>query len=296
MTENRLPSAPASRAGAQGSTSIELTAAQRGIWYAQQLDPENPSYQIGQYLDLRGPIDQRLLRIALTKTVADLDAMSLRIVDHGAGPHGVIRRPSPTTDLLEVVDLRHRGPADASAVARERMDAELATPRDIVEGDLFATVLFRIADERWLLFQRVHHVLLDGYSAVIGLRYLAGTYSRLVKRAPQGVLGAVLSAPISHLAARTASPLCRVSQRSTRTSTATAAPNSTRPMRSTRRGQLAEDAQVTGLEGEDSFAWRAAWERTLGSDSRRRCGAPALARTRHVEDRGRPRRTVPCRR
>ncbi|MGO1768839.1 MAG: amino acid adenylation domain-containing protein, partial [Microbacterium sp.] len=248
MTENRLPSAPASRAGAQGSTSIELTAAQRGIWYAQQLDPENPSYQIGQYLDLRGPIDQRLLRIALTKTVADLDAMSLRIVDHGAGPHGVIRRPSPTTDLLEVVDLRHRGPADASAVARERMDAELATPRDIVEGDLFATVLFRIADERWLLFQRVHHVLLDGYSAVIGLRYLAGTYSRLVKRAPQGVLGAVLSAPISHLAARTASPLPSLAAlhahldgyRGSEQYAADA---------EYWRGQLAEDAQVTGLEG-----------------------------------------------
>ena len=248
MSENRPPIAPDIRARAQGSPSIELTAAQRGIWYAQQLDPENPSYQIGQYLDLRGPIDERLLRIALTKTVADLDAMSLRIRDDGAGPFGVIDRPSPTANLLETVDLRDRGEGEARAAALDRMDSELATARDIVEGDLFATVLFRIADEQWLLFQRVHHVLLDGYSAVIGLRYLAGAYSRLVKSAPGGILGAVLSAPISYLAARTASPLPSLPELQTHLEEYRNSEQFTTDAEYW-RGQFAADTEVTGLEG-----------------------------------------------
>ena len=29
---------------------LPLTAAQRGIWYGQQLDAENATYQIGQYV------------------------------------------------------------------------------------------------------------------------------------------------------------------------------------------------------------------------------------------------------
>ena len=186
---------------------IPLTSAQRGIWYAQQLDPENPTYQIGQYLDIHGELDQRLTRIALTKSVADLDALSTRIRSDAEGPYGVIERPDPTDDVMQVVDLRHLDPDTAHDEALASMDREMETPRDVQGDDLFGSVLFQVTDTRSLLFLRVHHVLLDGYSAVIALQYMAEVYTRLSRHAPSGRLLDIAAKPLAHLAARVPSPL-----------------------------------------------------------------------------------------
>lgn len=186
---------------------IPLTAAQRGIWYAQQLDVENPSYQIGQYLDLRGRIEPRLMRIAVTKIVADLDAVSLRLREDGDGPYAIAAPPRPTDDLLEVVDLRTLDVDDAIGQARARMDREMATPRDLTGDELFGAILFRLAGDRSLFFQRVHHILLDGYGAVVALRYLAGVYSRLARFTPPGRLLGLVDGAVARVAARIPSPL-----------------------------------------------------------------------------------------
>ena len=109
QTDTTATSTAAQDVGDSAETSdlrLPLTPAQRGIWYAQQLDPGNATYQIGQYLDVEGPVDPRLLSIALTKTVRDIDSISMRFRADDDGPHAVMRRPEPTDDLLEVVDLR----------------------------------------------------------------------------------------------------------------------------------------------------------------------------------------------
>ncbi|WNY35342.1 condensation domain-containing protein [Curtobacterium flaccumfaciens] len=125
---------------------------------------------MGQYLDLRGALDQRLVRIALNTVVADLDALSMRVRSDADGPYGVIVRPRPTDDVVQVVDLRPLDPEAALSEAMASMDRAMETPRDLQGDDLFGAVLFQITDTRSLLFQRVHHLLLDGYSAVIALQ------------------------------------------------------------------------------------------------------------------------------
>ncbi|GAA2174785.1 hypothetical protein GCM10009846_22070 [Agrococcus versicolor] len=190
-----------------GARRIPLTDAQRGIWYAQQLDVDNPTYQIGQYLDLRGRIEPRLMRIAVAKIAADLEAVSLRLREDGDGPYAVSSPPSPTADLLEVVDLRAVEAEAAFAQARARMDREMATPRDLTGDELFGAILFVLPGDRSLFFQRVHHILLDGYGAVVALRYLAGVYSRLARVTPRGRMLGLVDGVVARVAARIPSPL-----------------------------------------------------------------------------------------
>ena len=63
--------APSARASETSTRRTELTPAQRGIWYAQQLDTANATYQMGQYLEFDGWIDADVLSIAWTKTVRE---------------------------------------------------------------------------------------------------------------------------------------------------------------------------------------------------------------------------------
>ncbi|MGO1182820.1 MAG: amino acid adenylation domain-containing protein [Micrococcaceae bacterium] len=190
------------RKHAQSRPRLELTPAQRGIWYAQQLDPGNATYQIGQYLDVRGKLDPQMLGIALTKVVADVDSLHMRFAADQNGPYATAHPPSPNDSLLEVVDLRDESNAQkAVGHALARMDAEMTTARDIAGIDLFGSVLFRIDDDRSLVFQRIHHIMLDGYSAVVVLHYLARLYTALDKVLPAGLR----TWPVTNLLARAVS-------------------------------------------------------------------------------------------
>lgn len=256
---------------------VPLTSAQRGIWYAQQLDPSNATYQIGQYLDLRGALDQRLVRIALNTVVADLDALSMRVRSDADGPYGVIVRPRPTDDVVQVVDLRHLDPEAALSEAMASMDRAMETPRDLQGDDLFGAVLFQITDTRSLLFQRVHHLLLDGYSAVIALRYMAEVYTRLSQPAPSSRGLDVAAEPRAHLAARQPSVLPGLDElhRDIAEYEASAQRDADEAYW---RGALDDDATVAGLEGTARSAARSIVRVAVPLDDARAARLTALGR------------------
>ncbi|GGE59806.1 non-ribosomal peptide synthetase [Nesterenkonia cremea] len=186
---------------------IEVTPAQRSIWYAQQVDPENATYQISQYLELDGPVDPRALSLAWTKTVRDIDSLSMRFHEDAEGPYATMHRPDPSAELLTVVNLSGITDREAARTqAREHIDREMTQARALDSADLCAAVLFQLpAGENWL-FQRVHHIMLDGYSAVITLNYLARVYSALTARIPQGLVRGPVAKLLATLAARRDSP------------------------------------------------------------------------------------------
>ncbi|NEE31678.1 hypothetical protein G3M53_40320, partial [Streptomyces sp. SID7982] len=55
--------------------TVRLTAAQRGVWFAQRLAPSDPSYNIAEYADIKGPIDTELLGRAVNHTATEMEAL-----------------------------------------------------------------------------------------------------------------------------------------------------------------------------------------------------------------------------
>lgn len=160
---------------ARPAPRLDLTQAQRGIWYAQKLAPENPMFQIGQFVEITGPLDHEVLAAALKQGVAGTDALTMAFSEDEDGP---FQFPLPRPAILDVTDLA--GAEDPEAQARALMDADLALPRDPSSDNLLHTELIRLAPERHFFYQRVHHLLLDGYSAVLVLRRVAELYNTLL--------------------------------------------------------------------------------------------------------------------
>ncbi|MDJ0314395.1 non-ribosomal peptide synthetase [Arthrobacter sp. H35-D1] len=156
-----------------------LTTAQRGVWYAQNLDPENPMYQIAQFVDVQGDLDAGLMRRAVETAVAETDALNVRFAEDDDGPHQLI---SPSRVQLEVTDLRtlEQNTCTAGAQARALMDDDLATARNVATDPLLRVELFQVEDHRYYFYQRVHHLMLDGYSAVLVLKRIAAIYNELL--------------------------------------------------------------------------------------------------------------------
>ncbi|MEU9952246.1 condensation domain-containing protein, partial [Streptomyces sp. NPDC047939] len=158
-------------------TVLPLTAAQSGMWYAQSLDPLSPAQNTAECLEIDGPLDQELFAGALRQVIAETDALRVRVED---GPEGPRQTVALSAELpLTVHDLRDVPDADGQAEAWMR--ADLAEPCDLAAGPLFRHALFRVGQERWLWYQRIHHLVMDGFGYSLLVRRTAEVYSALVR-------------------------------------------------------------------------------------------------------------------
>lgn len=182
-----------------------LTQAELGLWYAQRLDPTNPVFNTGQYIDLRGPVDLPTFRRALTQVLTDADTLGFRIVDGDGSPRRLVdpvARPA-----IQEIDLR--GSADAASASGALMQRDMASPVRLDRDALAATVLFRLDDDwlRWYL--RIHHVAIDGYGTALLVRRVRDLYRAFVQGvAPDTPAFAPLAAVIDNEAEYLASPTC----------------------------------------------------------------------------------------
>ncbi|WP_031470137.1 non-ribosomal peptide synthetase [Sciscionella sediminilitoris] len=150
-----------------------LSAAQRGVWMAQQLQPGDPLYQCAVAVDLPGAVEAAVLAEAVTRALDEAPALRARFADDGAEIRQVVE-PVPDRPLL-VVDLR----ASGEPAAEDWMRTDLATPPDLAAGPLHRHALLRVAADRDILYFRYHHILLDGWGQTLHLRRIAEIYGAL---------------------------------------------------------------------------------------------------------------------
>ena len=73
---------------------LPLSAAQLGVWFAHKIDPANPIYNIGQSIEIHGPVDPSLFNAAVTEAVVDTEAYRVRFIEEIDGPCQIIGPPS----------------------------------------------------------------------------------------------------------------------------------------------------------------------------------------------------------
>ncbi|MFE9613501.1 non-ribosomal peptide synthase/polyketide synthase [Streptomyces sp. NPDC006012] len=160
---------------------IPLTAAQHGVWVAQQLHPDSPMFTCGIYFDTAGELDLDQYARAVRQAVAETEALRVRFTDDG-GAVGQLVDPA-VEGTLTVVDLS--GAADPAAAARAWLDDDQAGAA-AVNGDrpLFAHAVLVLGPQRYWLYFRRHHILLDGFGQTLHLTRLFDIYGALTSGRP----------------------------------------------------------------------------------------------------------------
>ncbi|QAT85340.1 long-chain-fatty-acid--CoA ligase [Corallococcus coralloides] len=153
-----------------------LTAAQRGVWVAQKLDPSNPRYNCGAWLEIHGPVDVSLLRQAVQETVWESETLRVCFTETDDGPWQVL--PPLGNVPLEVVDVSAE--ADPRQAAESWMRADLLRPVDLARAPLFHHAFFQAGPARGFFYVRYHHILMDGFGQTLHWRRVAQRYSALV--------------------------------------------------------------------------------------------------------------------
>jgi len=158
-------------------TGLPLSAAQAEVWYAQQLDPGNPIWNIAEYYTIDGGLDAVLLERALRRTVDEAECLRVRFDDSGDEPRQAVF-PCPDWEF-PVLDLTGESDPEAAALAWMRADVSTAVPVD--SPQLFTFALLQVGPSRAMLYQRAHHLLLDGYSEALVLRRAAEVYTAMLR-------------------------------------------------------------------------------------------------------------------
>ncbi|KHL25706.1 enterobactin synthase [Croceibacterium mercuriale] len=152
-------------------TPFPLAEAQEGLFYAQLLDPANPVFNTGQYLDLVGELDIAALSRAVAQAGVEAEALRLRVRSTG----GQLVRDDLRIDL-QVIDCTAADDPEQFALLLIR--ADMATTVDPAHDPLARQRLYRLAPQRHLWAQQVHHLAIDGYGMVLLTARVAELYGR----------------------------------------------------------------------------------------------------------------------
>ncbi|MER5704375.1 amino acid adenylation domain-containing protein [Micromonospora sp. NPDC002296] len=134
-----------------------LSFAQRRLWFLDRMVPGSPAYNVVMTFAIHGPLRPDILGRAVDEIVRRHEALRTTLPDEDGDPWQRVAEemhiPIVTHDLR---DAPHRVDGLIAELAR--------APFDLVEGPLLRVVLFRPADEQWVVFLNAHHVVVDGWS------------------------------------------------------------------------------------------------------------------------------------
>ncbi|WP_330249609.1 amino acid adenylation domain-containing protein [Nocardia sp. NBC_00565] len=156
--------------------AFPLSAAQRGIWFAQHIAGDTP-ISIAQYVELVGALDLDTLADAARRTGREFGTGYIRLLDVDGQPYQFV--DTTIHDELVTIDLRDR--PDPEAAAHAWMRAEYSAPLDLMRDRLVAVAMLRIAEDRWFWYSRMHHIVLDGMGALALVQRTGELYNAAVE-------------------------------------------------------------------------------------------------------------------
>ncbi|WAM30215.1 non-ribosomal peptide synthetase [Myxococcus sp. NMCA1] len=172
-TTPRLRLPPLTRAGRDGS--VPLSFAQQRLWFLDQLNPGDVSYNMPSALRLSGMLDVEALRRAVSAMVERHEALRTTFQSVAGEPRQVIHPPHDTVvEVVDLSDIQDRAQREAEAMTRATRDAR--QPFNLATGPLLRATLLKLEPSEHVLLLCLHHIVSDGWSMGVLVREVTTFY------------------------------------------------------------------------------------------------------------------------
>ena len=156
---------------------LPLSFAQQRIWFLDQLEANNPFYNIPCSLRAHFEIDADVLGRALNLLIERHESLRTRFVAIDGEPRQVI---DPELRIeLAISDFRWSANVRSETEVREFLASEAQRPFELCKGPLIRAMLLRLGPNENILFLNVHHIVSDRWSMSVLLRDLSLLYQSL---------------------------------------------------------------------------------------------------------------------
>lgn len=153
---------------------LPLSFAQQRLWFLDQLEPNNPFYNVSQAISLRGLLDTRALAQTINTIVSRHESLRTTFQSVDGWPRQVI--VDRVTMELPIRDLNHLRESERETEARRLATEEARRPFDLAAGPLIRASLVRLTEDDHVLLLTMHHIISDGWSLGILTRELGTLY------------------------------------------------------------------------------------------------------------------------
>ncbi|MEM7581912.1 MAG: amino acid adenylation domain-containing protein [Acidobacteriota bacterium] len=154
-----------------------LSFAQQRLWFIDQLDPGNPSFNIPAAIEINGELDVALMHRCLQRIVARHETLRTRFGSENGQPLQIIETSAELA--LPLVDLRY---LDASMRAYEidrRITGECLNAFDLATCPLLRMTLLKVDASTHVLIMILHHSVGDVWSVRVLMKELVALYDTL---------------------------------------------------------------------------------------------------------------------
>lgn len=164
-----------------GHGDLQLSSAQRSLWFLQQMEPESPYYNIAVAVRLAGELEIPVLGRALAEVARRHETLRSSFVEAGGEPEVRISPPQPV--LLPLVDLSGLPEAVGRRLAEELTRAEARRGFDLAVGPLLRVLLLKLDRREHKAVLTLHHVIADGWSMSVLVHEAGALYGAFVRDA-----------------------------------------------------------------------------------------------------------------
>ncbi len=163
------PLRPASR-----TARLPLSFAQQRMWFLDQLEPNNPLYNIPCSLRATFPVRTKELEDALNLLAERHETLrtSFPVVDGEPTQQIAAKVRIP----LAVVDLSDLPGAERHVQARRLIEQETQRPFDLTRAPLLRATILRLAPDEQIVLLNIHHIISDRWSMGVLFEELSSLY------------------------------------------------------------------------------------------------------------------------
>jgi amino acid adenylation domain-containing protein len=160
--------------GGQKVARLPLSFAQQRLWFIDQLEPNNPFYNIPGAVRLEGRIDIDALERVINEIVRRHEVLRTRFEVEAGEPVQVIEEWEYRK--LELKDLAGVPPEEREREATRIAREEAETVFDLTRGPLLRVKVLKMGEEEHALLYTMHHIVSDAWSMEIVIREVEALY------------------------------------------------------------------------------------------------------------------------
>ncbi|MEO7331750.1 MAG: amino acid adenylation domain-containing protein, partial [Minicystis sp.] len=156
-----------------------LSFAQERLWFLDQLEPGDISYNVPSATRVSGPLDASVLERALAEVVRRHAVLRTTFTSVNGRPIQVIH-PEPAL-RLPVIDLVDLPDEERVAAVKRELSEDARAPFDLSTGPVLRARLLRLSPEEHVLMVTMHHIVTDAGTKAILQRELGALYSAFAR-------------------------------------------------------------------------------------------------------------------
>jgi amino acid adenylation domain-containing protein len=153
---------------------LPLSFAQQRLWFLDQVEPNNPLYNIPRAIRLIGVFNVSAMESALNAIVKRHEILRTTYQAERGEPFQIIAEEC--TLSLPVVDLTELPEAEREIEARKLAQEEVAKPFDLARDEMARNLVLKVSEKDHILVMNTHHIASDGWSIGVFMRELTVLY------------------------------------------------------------------------------------------------------------------------